>query len=124
MNPLVPVAIVAMFAALACYSIDVWGEKLSGRLKSWQLVFFWVGLALDTTGTTLMTEIAGKFDFDFHGLTGALAIALMILHAVWATAVLWLKRDALIASFHRFSLSVWAAWLVPFLSGLILAMLH
>ena len=36
-------AIVCMILALTCYSIGVWGEKLSGKLKRWHLVFFWIG---------------------------------------------------------------------------------
>lgn len=124
MNPLLPFAIVCMFSALGCYTIGVWSENVAGKLKGWHLVFFWLGLVFDTIGTTMMAEIAGKFDWDLHGITGATAIVLMITHAVWAVAVIWLRRERLIASFHRFSTLVWGVWLVPFFSGLILAMAH
>ena len=119
---LLPYSITAMILALVLYSIGVWGEKLVGRLKPWQLWFFWIGFACDTTGTTLMGRMAGKFDFDVHGLTGLAAILLMALHASWATAALVLKQEKVIANFHRFSVAVWTLWLVPFLSGMALAM--
>jgi uncharacterized repeat protein (TIGR03987 family) len=119
---LLPFAIIFISLALVLYSIGVWGEKIAGRLHAWQLIFFWAGLICDTTGTTLMTKIAGSFEFNIHGITGLLAIVLMILHAVWATLTLVRKNEDAIQNFHRFSIVVWFIWLIPFSSGMILAM--
>jgi uncharacterized repeat protein (TIGR03987 family) len=119
---LLPYAGLAMILALVLYSIGVWGAKLAGRLKAWQLAFFWCGFVCDAAGTTLMWRIAGKSEFNLHALTGELAIALMALHATWATAALVLNRERVLHGFHRFSLTVWALWLVPFFSGAIMAM--
>jgi uncharacterized repeat protein (TIGR03987 family) len=121
---LLPFAIIFITSALVFYSIGVWGEKIVGRLKAWQLIFFWLGFVCDTTGTTLMTKIAGNFQFNIHGITGLAAIILMIIHAVWATITLVKKNENAIKNFHRFSLVVWFIWLIPFLSGMILAMAH
>jgi len=123
MSPLLITAIVCMFSALGFYSIGVWSEKISGRLKVWHTVLFWIGLVFDTTGTTIMTQIAGKMDFDMHGITGALAILLMLGHGVWAVGVLLSKKENVLQSFHKFSIFVWIMWLVPFLSGMAGAML-
>jgi uncharacterized repeat protein (TIGR03987 family) len=119
---LLPYAGIAMILALVLYSIGVWGAKLAGRLKAWQLAFFWCGFVCDTVGTALMWRIAGKSEFNLHALTGELAIALMALHATWATAALVMNRERVLHGFHRFSLTVWALWLVPFFSGAIMAM--
>ncbi len=115
-------AIVCMILALTCYSIGVWAEKLSGKLKRWHLVFFWGGLAADTSGTTLMSMISGAFTFSIHGVTGTAAILLMIIHAIWATIVLIRKKERASLNFHKFSIFVWSVWLIPFLTGLVLAM--
>jgi uncharacterized repeat protein (TIGR03987 family) len=115
-------AIVAMVSALACYSIGVWGEKIVGRLKKWHVGFFWLGLICDTAGTAVMGQIAGSFSLSLHAITGLAAIVLMIIHAVWATVVLVLKRETAVQNFHRFSLLVWLLWLIPFVSGMVLAM--
>jgi uncharacterized repeat protein (TIGR03987 family) len=116
-------AIVFITSALAFYSIGVWSEKLQGRLKWWHLVFFWIGFVCDTTGTTLMSKIAGDlFVLNFHGITGLLAIVLMLVHAVWATAVLRRRNQEKLKSFHKFSIFVWVIWLVPFLSGMAFGM--
>ena len=54
-----------------------------------------------------MGNIAGKIDFDIHGITGVLAIILMLSHAVWATIVLITKQEMAILNFHKFSTFVW-----------------
>jgi len=108
--------------ALVLYSIGVWSERLDGRLKAWHLAFFWAGLVCDTLGTGMMMEMAGGLTFDMHGLTGLVAIVLMLIHAVWATAVLLRKDERMILRFHRFSVFVWLVWLIPYFNGFLLSM--
>ena len=117
------VAIICMFSALTLYSIGVWSERFAGRLTPRHLLFFWAGFLFDTTGTTLMGSMAGRMEFNLHGITGALAIILMLSHAIWAAVVLITKQQKAILNFHKFSLVVWLIWLVPFLSGMAGAML-
>lgn len=102
--------------ALIFYSIGVWSERFSGKLKVWHLVLFWMGIICDTWGTGLMFERVGGLTFDVHGLTGLLAILLMFVHAVWATIVLVKKNERLINNFHKFSVLVWFIWLIPYFS--------
>jgi uncharacterized repeat protein (TIGR03987 family) len=117
-------AIISIVSALVFYSIGVWSERFAGRLKIWHLVLFWIGLCFDTTGTTLMANIAGGMEFNIHGVTGVLAIVLMLSHAIWATIVLVTKQENAIKNFHKFSLFVWLVWLIPFFSGMVGAMVH
>lgn len=109
-------------SALVFYSIGVWGERISGQLKTWHLVFFWLGFICDTLGTGMMFEMAGGMTFDVHGLTGLLAIVLMLVHAIWATIVLVRKDERWINNFHKFSVVVWLIWLVPYLSPMIIGL--
>ena len=60
--------------------------------------------------------------FDIHGITGVLAIVLMIIHAAWALIVLLKKDEKAIVNFHKFSLVVWVIWLIPYLSPMFLGM--
>jgi uncharacterized repeat protein (TIGR03987 family) len=108
--------------ALVFYTIGVWSERLAGRLKAWHLVFFWVGVIFDTTGTGLMFEMAGGIGFNIHALTGLLAILLMMVHAAWATIVLIRRDEKMIVNFHKFSLAVWVIWLIPYFSGFVVSM--
>ena len=116
-------AIISITSALIFYTIGVWSEKKQGELKKWHLFVFYLGLIFDTLGTTLMSIIAqGGFQFNFHGITGLLAIILMLFHALWATVVLVKNAEKTKANFHKFSILVWIIWLIPFISGAILGM--
>ena len=102
--------------ALVFYSIGVWSERISGRLKPWHLVFFVLGLICDTWGTGMMVEYVGGMTVDIHGITGLIAILLMLVHAVWAFFVLLRKDEKAIRNFHKFSVAVWVIWLIPYFS--------
>ena len=120
MTSSLPMIIISL--ALVFYSIGVWSERFAGRLKAWHLAFFWLGLVFDTWGTGLMLDMAGGLSFDLHGVTGLLAIILMLIHAVWATIVLIRKDEKLITSFHKFSVAVWLIWLIPYFSPMVFGM--
>ena len=124
---LLPIAFVTITLALVCYTIGVWAERHAGVLKKWHAVVFWLGLVFDTTGMTVMGQLArqgGSSGMGLHGVTGLLAIVLMLFHAVWATVVL-VKQDARRQqSFHKFSIFVWAVWLIPYVLGMVLGMQH
>jgi uncharacterized repeat protein (TIGR03987 family) len=118
---LLTVAIVFIFCALGFYTVGVWAERIRGRLTWWNAVVFWLGFACDTTGTGAMGKLAGGlFNNTFHGITGVTAILLMLFHAAWATVVLARRNEKLIVRFHRFSIVVWAIWLVPMIGGMVL----
>jgi len=121
MNPL---AVIIINLALIFYSIGVWSERIQGRLKIWHTVFFWLGLVCDTWGTGLMFEYVGGMSWDIHGLSGVLAIALMFVHAIWATVVLVKKNEKMIVSFHKFSIFVWLIWLIPYFSPMVFRMVE
>lgn len=118
MNPLASIFITA---ALVFYSVGVWGERIVGRLRWWNFVFFVLGLACDTVGTGMMFDFVGGMTFDVHGISGLIAILLMLVHAVWAGVVLLRKDEAALTNFHRFSVFVWAVWLVPYFSPMFFA---
>lgn len=110
-------AITFISLALLFYTIGVWSEKLQGILKKWHLIIFWIGLVFDFLGTTIMGIIANKgFEFNLHGLSGLLAILLMLFHAGWATYVIVKNDENMKVKFHKFSIIVWIIWLVPFLA--------
>lgn len=120
---MLPYAITSITLALVFYTIGVWSEKFQKSLKIWHVVIFWLGLVFDTLGTTIMENLAHQGSlFSFHGITGLLAILLMLFHAVWATIVLVKKDQKMMTDFHKFSIIVWIIWLIPYVSGLIYGM--
>jgi len=116
------IAMIIITFALVFYSIGVWSERLAGLLKPWHLAFFWLGFICDTWGTGLMLDFAGGLTADIHGITGVIAILLMLIHAIWATIVLIRKDERWIKSFHKFSVVVWFIWLIPYLSPMFFAL--
>lgn len=126
MNGTLIAAIITITLALVFYTIGVWSEHRSRQLKKIHLIFFWLGLCMDTTGTVLMGRIAEQSVFSgrlsLHGVTGALAILLMIVHAIWATVVLAKNNEESAKNFHRLSIAVWAVWLVPYILGMVIGM--
>lgn len=123
------VASVAITCALVLYTIGVFGERRAGTLSLSHVLLFWGGLVCDTTGTMIMTNLAEQSTaggFGIHGVTGAIAIALMLIHASWAT-VTYLRRNARgMRHFHTFSTFVWLTWLVPYIIGMLVGipMIH
>ena len=114
-------SLVTINLALVLYSIGVWSERVQRVLKPWHVVFFGLGLLSDATGTFLMTRIAAAnqaagvgsgFARDLMAWTGAAAIALMAALFAWAIVVVVRNRASELAGFHRFSVVVWAIWLV------------
>lgn len=129
MNRLLIFAITAISLALIFYTIGVWSERKANNLKKWHVATFWLGLTFDTTGTLIMERISHSNPANIsaafssiHGVTGVLAIALMVFHAVWATLVLVKDDASKKQTFHKFSLFVWMIWLVPYLLGMVIGM--
>jgi uncharacterized repeat protein (TIGR03987 family) len=117
-------AVIVINLALLFYSIGVWSERLQGRLKTWHTAFFWLGLVCDTWGTGMMFDYVGGMSYDIHGISGLLAIILMLIHAIWATLVLARRDETMILGFHKFSIFVWLIWLIPYFSPMVVGMLE
>jgi uncharacterized repeat protein (TIGR03987 family) len=114
-----PSASIIITSALVFYTIGVWGERISGRLKWWHFIFFVLGLICDTLGTGMMFEYVGGMSYDVHGISGLIAILLMLIHAVWALIVLLMKDENGTKNFHKFSVTVWLIWLIPYFSPML-----
>jgi uncharacterized repeat protein (TIGR03987 family) len=120
MPTVVKVAVLLMFGAFTLYSVGVWAGVLTRHLRPWHAGCFWGGFLLDTAGTDIMRRLAGGIHWSLHTATGAAALLLMLAHAIWATWVLSRGEERALRGFHRFSITVWSIWLIPFISGLIL----
>lgn len=126
MNPMIAFAAAAITAALLFYTLGVFGERRAGMLGKRHLVLFWLGLACDATGTTLMSVYARSLSAQaaspLHAVTGTLAIVLMLFHALWATVVVARGSEGARRNFHKLSVCVWLIWLVPYCVGLFIGM--
>jgi uncharacterized repeat protein (TIGR03987 family) len=115
----VPATIMSL--AFVFYTTGVWSERIQRDLHGWHVALFWLGLVCDGTATELMHRltVAGENAGFVHTFTGAAAFGLMAVHAVWATWVLFRGRREARSGFHRYSIVVWAVWLIPYFGGMI-----
>lgn len=125
-TPFLGTAIVSITLALVFYSIGTWAERVERELKLWHIILFLLGLTADTFGTAVMSEIAGEIGNDnlLHAITGLLAIILMAVHAGWAIFTYWKGSQRAKQNFSKFSVFVWAFWLIPYVLGIVLGMSH
>ena len=56
-------------------------------------------------------------EFSSFAWLGFAAIALMLIHSVWATIAISLKHERVLKKFHTFSVHVWALWMLSLASG-------
>lgn len=125
-------AIVFITTALVLYTIGVFSERRANTLNKKHVVIFWCGLICDTLGTLTMGQIAKSsseivssgFTQNLHGITGLLAIILMLFHALWATYVLVKNDEEKKRFFHKFSIVVWMIWLIPYFIGMFIGMMR
>lgn len=122
-------AIVTITLALIFYTIGVFSERRAKSLNKNHVIIFWLGLLCDTTGTLTMSKIAksgsatmSAMGQNLHGITGFLAIVLMLFHAIWATWVLYKNDEKKKETFHKFSIVVWVIWLIHYFIGMMLGM--
>lgn len=121
MSALLVIAACAITLALIFYTIGVFAERRAGTLKKSHVLFFYLGLIFDTTGTITMSFIAQTGATSIaHALTGAFAIVLMIIHAIWATVVFIKQNQKSLRNFHALSIGVWLIWLIPYVCGMLM----
>ncbi len=112
--------------ALVFYSTGIWSERFSRYLKGWHVAAFWTGFMFDVSGTLAMTRLAQEpFNIlHLHNLTGQIALWLMLFHATWATYVVRKGSEKMRINFHKYSLTVWLIWLIPYFGGMLMGMAH
>lgn len=106
--------------ALLFYSVGIWHDFWHKELKKWHLIMFGLGVVTDSLATLLMYLHVGFVIFTAHSLSGFAGLFLMIFHFIWAIIALRNHHEARQKTFHRFSLLVWAFWMISYISGLYL----
>lgn len=72
----------------------------------------------------MSTLATSNITSSWHGITGLLAIILMIIHLGWAIITYVGKNENKLKQFNKFSVGVWLIWLIPYIMGLIIGMSH
>jgi len=112
-----------MMIALVSYTTAIWTERHKKRLMIWMIYVFGIGFICDVIGTSIMFHISQtKFHLSFHSIVGNSALAIMLLHLIWA--ILSIRKVGKCEEyFTRFSVIAWGAWITAFISGIIIGIL-
>ena len=115
---------IIMSLAFVFYTTGVFSERVQRDLRGWHVVLFWLGLVCDGYATSLMRRLVaiGERPGLIHSITGGAAFGLMAIHAAWATWVLLRGSREARQGFHRYSVIVWAVWLLPYVGGMVAGM--
>jgi uncharacterized repeat protein (TIGR03987 family) len=122
MTPIIFYAVIFFTTALIFYTVGVWSERYSKRLKNWHVSLFFFGVITDAIGTWLMYFNLGYIKITAHTISGFIGFFLMVFHCAWAIYALLKNNEQVITNFHKFSIFVWIIWMVSYISGLILGM--
>ena len=76
---------------------------------------------IEIRNETLNGDATPKRTAGILGTTILIAILLMVVHAAWAFVVLRRQDEEALTRFHRFSVFVWAVWLIPYFSPMFFA---
>ncbi len=122
MPPFLITFFVLMFSAWGVYSLGVWLGRSGGRFTPGHLWLMWGGFLAALAGVERMVRLAGGFHFSPHSSLGLLALLVMFLHLLWATALGRRHRRVNQPGFQRFNLASWLVSLLSFLSSMTLVM--
>ncbi len=122
MNQLLNIGTTIVVFALISYSIAFFYEQRKKILRRRILVFLTLGVVFDITAKTLMLLGSEKEAFLWLGVTGILALTVMLIDAI----IIWrlkMKNGAychIPGSIRRYSRYAFTLWVVAFIAGEIL----
>jgi uncharacterized repeat protein (TIGR03987 family) len=116
-------SVISICAALVFYTIAVWANFASKRLKPWHFGLFVAGLTTDVLATSGMAaSVNGEMRWDFHTISGYTALFLMTITTLAGAWAVLKKNDQVLANFHRFAVPVWCVWMVSWTTGVVLGL--
>ena len=85
-----------MTLTLLGYTLGVQFEQRVRKRQALHLVLLWAGFCMNAVGFGLLTKMIGASEGFAAGLCrflGIVALVVLMVHAIWATAVMVLKED-------------------------------
>jgi len=117
-KPIILAGIASVVLALACYTIAFVSEQRRRRVDGMVLGFLALGVLFDLGSALFMILGAKGRVLTPHGVVGFTALGLMLVVTAWA---LRLRGSAEVtASFDAFFRIAFGAWVVAFVSGVVM----
>lgn len=117
MNQMIVLAISLVIIAYILYSISIFTEKLTKRIKVWMVIVFGIAFICDSVGTTLMGLSADTLKINLHTICGYIALAIMAIHFVLSIIAIKYRGYAE-KMFSKYSIYAWVIWSCAFFTGI------
>ncbi|MBU1046485.1 TIGR03987 family protein [Patescibacteria group bacterium] len=114
---MIHLAIGLVVMAYVLYTISIFSEKNKKKIELWMVMVFASALVCDLLGTGAMALIHNETDLNIHSVCGYLALAIMIVHFVWAVLAIKQKGETEVL-FSKYSRLAWIIWSSAFFTGI------
>ena len=123
MKQLVVETTITLAMTLAGFTAGVWLVSKTKKLKPFHVILFWLAFCCGCAGAGLLEITMGGGDDtaeNVRGICEILALVILFIYSIWATALMVIPDDKSRRIFTRDSSLVWKIWLVPFALQIIL----
>lgn len=123
MKHLVVETTITLTITLAMFTAGVWLVSKTKKLKPFHVILFWLAFCCECVGAGLLEITMGggnNITEDVRGIFEILALVILFIYSIWATALKVIPDEKSIRIFTRDSKLVWKIWIVPFTLQIIL----
>lgn len=122
MSPVIMVSVLALFVALAMYSLGAVGAARAKAVSKKHVTYLWIGFAFDVIATAGMAIEAGGVVVTplsglVHTVVAFAAMFGMLAAAIASTRAVAKAQDSARAAVAKWILAPWALWVIMFLWG-------
>ncbi len=125
MNIYIRIGSTVVLLALVFYTLGFVNERKIKTAGKTVLLFYTLGLVMDVTATGLMIKGATHL-FSIHGLIGYTSLTGMIVEVIslWRFKIKKGMQQYFPQWLHRLSVYTYSWWIIAFVTGLVLVMVH
>jgi uncharacterized repeat protein (TIGR03987 family) len=126
MNELIKIGTQLVVFALVFYSIAIFTEQRKRRVNNIVLIFISLGILFDFTATIFMIAGSKNGIITLHGVIGYSALLAMLIdcYKLWSFRLRMEPNSEVNPSLHLYSRYAYIWWIVAFITGGMLAMIH
>ena len=119
------ISVIFFTLALLLYSVATWSAILHKELKKRHLICFWIGFAVDLSGTLLIGSAHDGFVVNMHSIIGIFALLAILIQNIMAQKVLNENNTKYLNLFpKRILLPIWLLWMFTYFAGVALSNSH
>lgn len=115
-------AVISINISLICYLSVYFINRKAKIFTAKQLILLMIGLTTDTIGTAMMRASVKQVTYDFHTISGYLALSLMLVITLHGIFALLRKKHSLLINFGKYYTPLLIIWLSSFVTGVMIGL--